>query len=111
METDEHPFIIDYLSSGAEILKGFWSNSINAGERGFNAREIEPSRDAVLAMVQYDMVFYLPTSALQGGEQHSFNPLVTSLTNRYPPGYRSECDVELVLFFRLPPNLDSGLTS
>lgn len=72
VETDEHPFIIDYLSSGAEILKGFWSDSINAGERGFNAREIEPSRDAVLAMVQYDMVFYLPTSALQGGEQHSF---------------------------------------
>ena len=39
------------------------------------------------------------------------NPLVTGLTNRYPPGYRSECDVEFVLFFRLPPNLDSGLTS
>ena len=70
VETDEHPFIIDYLSSGAEFVKGFWSRSINAGERGFNAREIEPSRDAVLAMVKYDMVFYLPT--LQGREQHSF---------------------------------------
>lgn len=57
METDEHPFIIDYLSSGAEFVKGFWSRSINAGERGFNAREIEPSRDAVLAMV-ISMIWY-----------------------------------------------------
>ena len=45
VKTDGYPFIIDCLSNGAEFIKGSGSSSINASERGLNARGIQPSFD------------------------------------------------------------------
>ena len=50
VKTDEYPFIIDYLSSGAEFIKGSSSSFIDAGDRGLNAGEVEVSLDALLAI-------------------------------------------------------------